>query len=394
MVTLYPLPDLSDPVAIARIFLRCQTVTPDAASGLDAMQAMLEHLGFDCQRHIFGQDKNDPVDNLFALYKGDESAPSLLLAGHMDVVPAGDTAQWSHDPFGAEQADGFLYGRGSVDMKGALAAMVAAVARFLANPSSRRPTLGFLITGDEEGPALHGTEKLLDVVRQQGHSFDFCLLGEPTNPEQLGTTIKAGRRGSLSVRLTVKGEQGHVAYPHLAANPVRALPALLSALLDKPLDEGTEHFDPSNLEPVSLTTGTHTVNVIPGTLTCILNCRFNDLWTAQSLFAELESRLQAVPTSAGSIELEMVDRPSEAFLTMDHPAIGLLQEAVCDITGRRPELSTSGGTSDARFIKDYVSVIEFGLVSQTMHKVDECVSLEELEHLTRIYQRFIEHFMN
>ncbi len=382
----------ADPVANLTSLIRCPSVTPEEAGALAALEAMLSGLGFTVERVTFEEDGTPPVENLYA--RLGTQGPHLMFAGHTDVVPAGDAADWSHPPFAAEIADGRIYGRGAADMKGGIACFVAALARYLKVNGPPRGSVSLLITGDEEGPAVNGTIKLLDWAAQRGETWDGCIVGEPTNPDHLGDMIKIGRRGSLSGRLTVSGTQGHVAYPDRADNPVRALLPLLGSLLDPPLDEGSAHFPPSHLEIASVDVGNPAVNVIPARATATFNARFNDRWSADSLKAELIRRLEDAAKDdryrpgrgAARFSVDWVQQPSPVFLTRDERLIDAVSASVEAVTGRKPALSTTGGTSDARFIKDYCPVVEFGLVGQTMHMTDEHVALDDLAGLTDIYE--------
>lgn len=335
------------------------------------------------------QDEDTPdVENLFASIGS--GAPHFVFAGHTDVVPAGAESDWQHGPFEGNVEGGVLYGRGAVDMKGGIASFAAAALDFV---NSQGPgfggTLSFLITGDEEGPAVNGTVKLLEWADAQGHEFDACIVGEPTNPNILGDAIKVGRRGSLSGIVTVTGVQGHAAYPHLAENPIPGLTRLMTALNELKLDEGNERFQPSNLEIVTVDVGNPAFNVIPARAECRFNIRYNDTWTLDSLKTRILETLEAV--GLGTLKLDVAFRrdASESFLTKDETLIAALSNAISEETGRTPELSTGGGTSDARFIKNYCPVVEFGLVGQTMHKVDECVPVDDLDRLAAIYRRFL-----
>jgi succinyl-diaminopimelate desuccinylase len=306
-------------------------------------------------------------------------------AGHTDVVPPGDVARWRFDPFAAEVADGQLWGRGACDMKGGVAAAVAAALRFIAK-GPFQGSISFLITGDEEGPAVNGTVKLLNWALARGELFDHCIVGEPTCVSALGDTIKHGRRGSLSGQLAIHGRQGHVGYPQIAENPIRALAPLLTALFAPPLDQGNADFEPSNLEVTSVDVGNPAANVIPDEVRLAFNVRFNDLWTPESLAAEITRRIaEAIPD--GRTTLTFGPTNAVAFLTRPGPFTDLIAAAVEDVTGRRPELSTGGGTSDARFIKNACPVVELGLVNATIHAVDERVALDDLEALSLIYER-------
>ncbi len=386
-----------DPAANLAALIRCPSVTPEEGGALTALAAMLAPLGFAIDRPVFGEDGTPDVENLYARLSG--NGPHLMFAGHTDVVPAGDEEAWSHPPFAAEIAGGEMYGRGAVDMKGGIACFVAALARHVAERGAPKGSVSLLITGDEEGPSINGTTKLLDWAAARGETWDAALVGEPTNPEALGDAVKIGRRGSISGLLTVNGRQGHVAYPHLADNPIRGLVTLVEALLHPAFDEGTKDFQPTNLEVTSIDVGNPATNVIPARATAAFNIRFNDTWSAETLQAEIHNRLDRAvgrrklrPGRKEPIDYELVwrDRPSHVFLTRDDRLIGALSGSIEAIVGRRPALSTSGGTSDARFIKDYCPVVEFGLVGKTMHMVDERVALADLETLTRIYRRFIE----
>ncbi|GLK79462.1 succinyl-diaminopimelate desuccinylase [Methylopila turkensis] len=375
--------DPRDPVAVAQALIRCESVTPAEGGAQALLESLLAPLGFEVWRPTFSDEGTPDVANLYAR-RGEGEA--FVLAGHTDVVPTGDEARWTEGPFSGAIAGGELYGRGAVDMKGAIACMVAAVARALDGGPGLAGPVAFLITGDEEGPAINGTAKLLEWAHARGERFSGCLLGEPTNPEALGDVAKIGRRGSLSGTVTLPGVQGHVAYPHLARNPVRELAPALTALLGEPLDEGTEHFEPSNLEVVGVRSGTGAFNVIPGDAALQFNVRYNDLHTADSLMALIRDRLDDA-LGAGAYALAFEPANADAFLTAPGPLVEAVSAAIEAETGRRPALTTGGGTSDARFIKSYCPVIEFGLVGQTMHQIDERVAVADLETLTRIYQR-------
>ncbi|MFN3172377.1 MAG: succinyl-diaminopimelate desuccinylase [Hyphomicrobiales bacterium] len=387
-------PDVRDPVAVLQALIRYPSVTPDSASALDGTAAMLASLGFDNDQSVFTAPDTPDIANLFSAIGSvsGTNAKHFAFAGHLDVVPEGDSADWRHGPFAAQIEDGKLFGRGAVDMKGGVAAMIAASARFLnKHGQDFGGRLSFILTGDEEGPAINGTEPLMKHINQRGERIDACLLGEPTNPETMGEMIKIGRRGSLTATLNVEGVQGHVAYPHLAANPLNPLVAALAALKE-PLDEGTDLFQPSNLEPVTIDTGNPATNVIPQRASARVNVRFNSTWTKTSLEAELRRRLDALDWQGCSYDLAVKQDASEAFYTPPGSFVESLVEAIESATGVKPKLSTSGGTSDARFIKDYCPVVEFGLVGQTMHQVDENVEIAHLEALTDIYGQVLERF--
>ncbi|MBA4775982.1 succinyl-diaminopimelate desuccinylase [Agrobacterium salinitolerans] len=386
----------TDPVANLAALIRCPSVTPAEGGALSLLDTLLSPLGFKVERVMATEAGTPDVENLYARL-GTEG-PHLMFAGHTDVVPVGDEAAWSHPPFSADIAGGEMYGRGAVDMKGGIACFVAAIARHIEKHGKPQGSVSFLITGDEEGPSINGTSKLLEWASAKGETWDACVVGEPTNPDQLGDMIKIGRRGSLSGRITVHGVQGHAAYPHLADNPIRGLLQLTHALMHPAFDHGTDDFQPSNLEVTTVDTGNAATNVIPARATAAFNIRFNDSWTAESLRAEIIRRLDAAAAEGelrpdrAPVKYEIVwaDRPSHVFLTRNNALISSLSGAVEAVTGKEPKLSTTGGTSDARFIKDYCPVVEFGLVGQTMHMVDERVAVADLEMLTRIYETFIE----
>ncbi len=380
----------ADPVAMARDLVRCRSVTPEEGGALTFLQGLLAQAGFIEHRAVFEEPGTAPVDNLYA--RIGLAKPNLLFAGHTDVVPPGSEASWSHPPFAGEVDGDMLYGRGAVDMKGGIACFVAAALDYLAaNGGKPKGSISFLITGDEESVAVNGTIKLLKWAAGRGEQFDHCILGEPSNVEVLGDTIKAGRRGSLNGTLIVSGRQGHVAYPERADNPIRGLVTLIAAL-QAPLDEGSELFTPSNLEFTSVDVGNQTVNLIPGEARARFNIRHNDRHSQAALKALIERRAQAA--AAGRVHYAFDWQPSNAdvFAAKPGPFTDLAVAAVAEVTGRKPKLSTSGGTSDARFIKDYCPVLEFGLVGQTMHAVDERTPVADLVTLTAIYRRIIEKY--
>jgi succinyl-diaminopimelate desuccinylase len=376
----------TDPVALAQSLIRCPSVTPEDNGALDVVAAALTHLGFACHRLRFEEPDTAPVDNLYARLGDGE--PNLAFAGHTDVVPPGDLGAWRVPPFAGEVQGGELYGRGAVDMKGAIACFIAASARFL---ERHRPagSISLVITGDEEGPAINGTRKVLAWLKERGETLDACLVGEPTNPTRLGEMVKIGRRGSLTGHLTVSGVQGHAAYPERADNPIPKLLAMLQILSSEPLDGGSEHFQPSELVITSVDVGNPASNVIPGAARAAFNVRFNDRHTARTLEARLRARLDTVGTE---YRLE-TSGGSEAFLTTPGAFTDLLEALIERELGVLPELSTTGGTSDARFIKEVCPVVEFGLVGETIHQVNERVAIADLEALTRVYQALIESYV-
>jgi succinyl-diaminopimelate desuccinylase len=376
----------ADAIEIAQKLIRCPSVTPAEGGALDALGTILAAAGYEVHRVPFSDMNTPDIDNLFA--KIGSGAPHFVFAGHTDVVPPGDAASWTHAPFSGEIANGELFGRGACDMKGAIASFAAAAIRF---GKPKRGTISFLITGDEEGPAVNGTRKLLRWAKERGEQFDHCIVGEPTNVAKLGDMAKIGRRGSLSGTLIFRGLQGHVAYPHLADNPVPNLIRAVTALIAEPLDTGTQHFDASNLEITAIETGNRAFNVIPAEARAQFNIRFNDLHTAQSLRDLVLGRVMKAVGDEAHFQIDW-EPSSDCFRTEKSPFVDLLSDAIREITGSAPKLSTTGGTSDARFIKDYCPVVEFGLVGQTMHKIDERVPVAEVEALSRIYHRVLERY--
>jgi succinyl-diaminopimelate desuccinylase len=379
---------LADPVRLAQDLIRCPSVTPADAGALDVLQSVLAGLGFTCTRLPFQAPGSERIDNLYARL-GDES-PHFCFAGHTDVVPVGDRAGWSVDPFAGEIRDGRLYGRGAADMKGGIAAFVGAVAQFLARHGRPPGSISLLITGDEEAVAINGTRPMLEWLAARGQTIDGCLVGEPTSVRHLGDMIKIGRRGSMSVTLTALGVQGHVAYPHLADNPLPRLVRALSLLVDRPLDHGTPFFQPSTLALTSIDVDNPAGNIIPSQGTGRFNIRFNDLHTP----ATLERDIKAVLTEIGGQWDIQVQVSGVAFLTPPGPLSAMVAEAIHTVTGQHPDHSTSGGTSDARFIKDYCPVVECGLVGASMHKADENVAVADIEQLAAIYRGVLERWFS
>jgi succinyl-diaminopimelate desuccinylase len=369
-----------DPVALAQALIRRPSVTPADEGAMDVLQAELERLGFACRRMKFGD-----IENLYAR-RGSER-PNLCFAGHTDVVPVGDAQAWASGPFEAEIRDGVLHGRGAVDMKSAIAAFVAAVSAV-----QTRGSLSFLITGDEEGIAQDGTKKVVEALAAEGEVIDHCIVGEPTSSSALGDMVKIGRRGSVNVWITAHGRQGHVAYPHKAANPIRVLIPLLERLQARVLDDGYEGFQPSNLEVTTIDVGNTATNVIPAAAKARLNIRFNPAHKGAELVQWIADECRAAEQGFdGRVELTTVIS-GEAFLTQEGPFTEVVASAVEEALGRKPELSTTGGTSDARFIRSLCPVVEFGLVGTTMHMVDERTPTAEIVDLARAYQRIIERY--
>ena len=379
--------DSIDPLSLAQALIRCPSVTPTEAGVLGVLGAALEGLGFACHRLTFSAPGTADVDNLYA--RLGDAAPNFCFAGHTDVVPVGAAAAWSVDPFAGALAGGRLYGRGAADMKSAIACFVAAVSRRL-RQGGVGGSISLLITNDEEAAAVNGTAKVLAWLAERGERLDACLVGEPTNPESLGDMVKIGRRGSLSAELTVYGTQGHSAYPHLADNPIPRLLAMLRAMDGAPLDAGTEHFEPSHLAITSIDVGNAAANVIPAKAEARLNIRFNDRHTGAGLEAWLRRHCEAV---GGRFDLG-VKASAEAFVTPPGRLSDVVVAAVEAVTGQTPALGTSGGTSDARFIKDHCPVAEFGMAGGGAHKVDESAAIADVETLTAIYEAVLAGFFD
>jgi succinyl-diaminopimelate desuccinylase len=381
----------TDALSIARDLLRCPSVTPADAGALGVLQNVLNGAGFEVHRVSFSEPGAADIDNLYARIGADR--PHITFAGHTDVVPPGDESAWTHGAFAGEVKDGFLYGRGAVDMKGGIACSIAAVLDYLAaNGGKPNGSISFLITGDEEDIAVNGTVKLLQWAAARGEKFDHCVLGEPSNVEELGDCIKVGRRGSLSGTLYVDGIQGHVAYPHRASNPVPDIAALIMALSNEPLDLGSAHFQASNLEFTSVDVGNTASNVIPGQARAKFNIRFNDHHSQESLRTLIEQRLMKATGNRIRARIAWEPSNSDVFVIKPGGFTDLVVAAIEEVTGRKPDLNTGGGTSDARFITRYCPVIEFGLVGQTMHQIDERTPVADLEKLTKIYRRVLDRY--
>lgn len=365
-----------DALALAQALIRRPSVTPKDAGALDVLEAVLKELGFVTHRLPFGD-----VDNLYA--RLGDSAPHFCFAGHTDVVPVGEG--WNADPFAAEVRDGMLYGRGAADMKSAIGAFVAAVARLGKPPEGFKGSISLLITGDEEGAAVNGTVKLLEWLKGRGEKIDHCIVGEPTSVGRAGDTLKIGRRGSINFQVTVTGAQGHVGYPQKAKNPIPVLAELVTQFAAHKLDKGSEHFDPSTLSFTSMDVGNTATNVIPGEARAAFNIRFNDKHTPESLLHWVEDRAQRIAQGSGC-RIDITSQTSGvSFLTAPGKFTQMISDTVASVTGQAPFFSTSGGTSDARFIKSFCPVVELGLAGTTMHKADECVAVSEIAALTDIY---------
>jgi len=370
-------------VDLAARLIRCQSVTPAEGGALTLLAQELDALGFDCVWLPFGEGPAR-IENLFA--RRGQDGPHFAFAGHTDVVPVGDASAWRHAPFSGAQEDGKLFGRGAADMKGGIAAFVAAVRQFVdTHPAG---SISLIITGDEEGDAEYGTVKMVEWMKAHNHLPDLCVVGEPTNPQRLGDVIKNGRRGSLSCQLRVDGVQGHVAYPHLADNPIVRLLAMLAPVNGVTLDDGNDYFDASSAHVTTIDTGNKAGNVIPATVSASFNIRFNTEQRADDLISWLEDHFDQV---GGQWQADW-RVSAQPFVTPAGPQTDLMKAAISEVTGMVAELSTSGGTSDARFITHLCPVAEFGLVGQTMHKVDEHVSIDDIDQLTAIYLAMLSRF--
>ncbi|AWX92497.1 succinyl-diaminopimelate desuccinylase [Paracoccus mutanolyticus] len=375
-----------DPARLTADLIRCPSVTPEEGGALTLLDGVLAGAGFECHR----VDRNG-TPNLFARWGAKGAARSFGFNGHTDVVPPGDPASWTHPPFSGAEVDGWIWGRGATDMKSGVAAFVAAAVEFV----TRTPPDGAVvlaITGDEEGPSRDGTLALLDWMARNGERMDVCIVGEPSNPDRLGEMIKIGRRGSMTLHIEARGVQGHAAYPDRARNPIHALIRLLGDLTSQPLDQGTAHFDPSGLQVTTVDCGNPATNVIPETARASVNIRFNDAHTSASLQAMIRDKAAAISAQTG-VGLDIRAQVSgESFLTEPGPFVDLVAGVVRAETGLDPVLSTSGGTSDARFVKDHCPVLEFGLVGHFMHQVDERVPADQVRDLSRIYRRILERY--
>jgi succinyl-diaminopimelate desuccinylase len=381
--------DPTNAVELAQALIRCRSVTPEEGGALTLLQGVLESVGFTCHRLTMSEPGTADVQNMYA--RLGTGAPHLCFAGHTDVVSAGDEATWSHPPFGGLISDGILYGRGAVDMKGNIACFVAAALDYLkTNP--RHGSLSFLITGDEEAVAINGTPKLLAWLKTRGETIDASLVGEPTSARAIGDEVKIGRRGYLNVAILVHGKQGHSAYPQNADNPIPKLARMVDRVCSSPLDRGTAQFEPTSVQPTIISVPNTATNVIPASARANLNIRYNDLHTRDSIIAFVRSHCEHVAAEMGAkFSLDAFGN-GDVFLTKPGPLVHTMSNAVQAVTGRAAALTTNGGTSDARFIKDFCPVIEVGLRNATAHQVDEHVPLADLALLTAIYRRFIQDY--
>ena len=382
----------TDPIEILQDLIRCASVTPLDEGALSVLETLLTKSGFTCHRLVFKQEGTPDIDNLFARIGHD--SPHLCFAGHTDVVPVGDANDWKQPPFAAEIRDGQIYGRGATDMKGSVAAFTAAAMDYVKEQGTDKASISFLITGDEEGPAINGTVKVLEWMKKFGHLPDHCLVGEPSCVDALGDTIKIGRRGSLSFTVTVEGKQGHVAYPEKTDNPVHKLARFVDRISSAKLDDGNDHFGPSTLGVTTFDVGNSATNVVPARATAKFNIRYSTEHTYASLREWVDAQITEVKKELGGNWIISSSEGAEAFITEPGVFVAMVQDAVEQETGILPKLSTTGGTSDARFIKDYCPVLEFGPTNATIHQVDERISVEELKATTRIYKRIIESYFN
>jgi succinyl-diaminopimelate desuccinylase len=380
-----------DPVALAQALIRCESITPAEAGALTLLERTLERAGFQCHRMIFSEPGTADVDNLYARF-GSEG-PNLCFAGHTDVVPPGDEEAWTAPPFAAEIRNGVLYGRGAADMKGAVACYVAAALQYLASHKGNiKGSLSFLITGDEEGASVNGTIKVLDWLKTRREKLHACVVGEPSSQDAVGDEIKIGRRGSLNGELIVKGKQGHAAYPHVADNPLPKLARMLDRLATLKLDSGTDRFEPSHIAITIVSVPNTASNVIPGQARAVFNIRYNDAHTRAKMEQRIAECCKAAAAEVGAQYSLTFSGTGDVFLTKPGPLVEAMANAAREVTGRSANLTTTGGTSDARFIKDHCPVVELGLVNATIHQIDERVPVADLAILTQIYLRFIERF--
>jgi succinyl-diaminopimelate desuccinylase len=386
-------PEPSDPVAFAQALIRCRSITPNEGGALAFLQGILEPAGFVCHRLTMTEPGTPDVENLYA--RLGTRGPHLCFAGHTDVVPVGEETAWTHPPFAADIADGVLYGRGAVDMKGAIACFLAAALDHLRDQGGlARGSLSFLITGDEEGVSVNGTAKVLEWMARHGQVLDACLVGEPTSSQRLGDEIKIGRRGSVNGMIVVEGRQGHAAYPHLADNPIPKLARIIDRVSYTPLDQGSAHFQPSSLQTTIISVPNTATNVIPASARANFNIRYNDLHTRPGIEAWVRAQCEQAAAEVGATYALSFSGTGDVFLTRPGPLVEAMSRAVAAETGRAPVLTTNGGTSDARFIYRFCPVIELGLLNATAHQTDERVPVGDLLALTRIYRRFIDDYFS
>ena len=382
------------PLSLAQALIRCPSVTPKEGGALTLLQSVLEPAGFACHRMTCTEPGTPDVENLYARFgENGTNGPTLCFAGHTDVVPPGDESAWTHPPFAAHVADGYLWGRGAIDMKGEIACFIVAALDFIAGRDGQLPgSISLLITGDEEGPSINGTAKVLDWMKARGERIDACIVGEPSCEDDLGDAMKIGRRGSLNGELVVAGKQGHAAYPRSADNPVPKLARMIDQLCSTPLDAGTPHFEPSSLQVTVISVNNAATNVIPSEARARLNIRYNDLWTRPKIETHVRGVCEAVASEMGAKFMLSFSGTGDVFRTEPGALVDTMAAAVTAVTGRTPRLSTGGGTSDARFIHFHCPVIEFGLINQTIHQVDERCALPELDRLTEVYRQFLQRY--
>jgi succinyl-diaminopimelate desuccinylase len=384
-----------DPVALAQSLIRCRSVTPDEGGALTLLQSVLEPAGFECHRMTMREPGTPDVENLYARFgnAGGGNGPNLCFAGHTDVVPPGDEAAWTHPPFAAEIADGMLWGRGAIDMKGAIACFVSAALGYIEERKGEIPgSISLLITGDEEGPSINGTAKVLDWLKERGERLDACVVGEPTSLKRLGDELKIGRRGSLNGELVIAGLQGHAAYPRTADNPIPKLARMIDRLMSTPMDEGTAHFEPSSLQVTVISVNNTATNVIPSEARAKLNIRYNDLWTRAKVEAHVRAICEAVAAETNAKFALTFAGTGDVFRTEPGALVDTMTETLRSVTGIAPRMSTGGGTSDARFIHFHCPVIEFGLLNTTIHQVDERCPVDDFGKLTTIYLAFLRRY--
>ena len=377
---------IGNPIELTKDLISCRSITPENDGAIEQVSHWLQEIGFKSEILNFEEAGTASVKNLWS--KIGSKGPTICFAGHTDVVPTGNIDEWSSDPFDASEINNEIIGRGATDMKGAIAAFISATKRFVEENPNFPGSIGFIITGDEEGCAINGTKKILGWMKEKSITFDDCIVGEPTNPNTLGEMIKIGRRGSVNGVITVEGVQGHVAYPHLADNPIPKLIKLIDNLINSSLDEGTDHFQPSNIEITSIDIGNKATNVIPRKASANFNIRYNDLFDSKKIEEEVHKRIESLNYNYSVV----FEHSGDAFLTRPGKLTEDLSKIIESQTGHVPELSTSGGTSDARFIKDYGNVVEFGLIGATMHKVDESASIEDIKNLSEIYYQTLKKY--
>ena len=378
-------------IELTKALISCQSVTPKNDGVLDLLEKELSSIGFDCRRYLFSDSNTPDVDNLYA--KIGNGAPHICFGGHTDVVPVGDIKAWSCDPFNATEKDGKVYGRGASDMKSAIAAFVCAVKEYVKS-NELKGTVSLLITNDEEGPAINGTKKVLEEIYKNGEKIDSCIVGEPTCPNKLGEMVKIGRRGSFTAKISITGKQGHVAYPQWTLNPIDSLTKILNSIISLELDEGTEDFPPSNIEIVKIKSSDGASNVVPQSAESALNIRYNVKHTKESLMKIIDTIISEQVKNTDYVSNVDYNNSAEPFLTNKGNFTEIIKSSSDQITGLSAELTTTGGTSDARFFKDYCEVAEFGLIGETAHQIDEHVKSQDISNLKDIYSLILTKYFN